>query len=360
MATQTTAKKPASKKKPTVKKVAAKKTAPKKTVKKMATTQKKTTSKAVKNTVAQKRRSLKIKKPTLRKPVFSFSQLVGLLLVSGVVLFVVSIGVWWYAIVMNPDRALSDMLRKSLSVNGVTRTVTQEDPTGTMHQVVRMSFVPSASVLTTTTMKQSDGTGSTSTIVTEAVGTTRENFVRYTMIDTPGQVANYDNILNIWGRQDTVNDPTSSSFLNDSSVAIVPMGSLSPGDRAQVLAILEGKQVFSKYDSARREKQNGREVFVYQVRVNLSDLVEALATYARLTGLGDASQLDPAAYAGAQPLTLELTVDILSRHLSSITYSDSGREEVYSGYGLRRAISVPEHGIIGFEELQSRIQNISQ
>lgn len=363
MATQTTAKKSVTKKKPAARKVATKKATPKKVTKKPAkipASNRKTVSVAIKApaTVGKKRLS-KLKKPSLRKPTLSFGQLIGLLLVSGLALFAVSIGVWWHAIIMDPDRALKGMLQKSLSINGVTRVVDQEDPTGTMNQVVRMSFVPNATVLTTTTMNQDDGSGNTSTVVTEAIGTTSANYVRYTKIDTPGQQANYDNILDVWGHQDTVNDASAGSFLNDASISIVPMGKLNPEDRAKVLAVLNGKQVFSKYDSVRKEKKDGREVFVYSVKVNLSDLVESLAVYARATGIGDASQLNPAAYASAQPLSLDLTVDIWSRHLTSITYRDSDRQENYTGYGLRRLVAIPDQ-YVGLDVLQNRIQGIDQ
>lgn len=349
MATKTTTKKKTPAKKPAPKKAPVKKPVAKKSVAKV-------TKKAVVKPVKAKKSSAKLK---VKKPTLSFRQAMGLLVFVGVALFAVSIGIWWHSIVMDPQRALSGMLSKSLSTQSVTRVVNQQDQGSDIKQVVRISFVPSATALTETTMKQPDGTGQTSTVVTEAIGTPTSNYVRYTAIDTPGQQANFSSILNVWGKQDVPSaaDAPSSGFLNEAAVGIVPIGNLKPIDKGKVLAILEGKKVFSNYSSVHKEKKDGRQVFVYEMNIKLADLVEALGVFAGATGLGDAKQFDPAAYAAAEPLTVEMTVDILSRHLVSINYTGSARQEQYSGYGMRNAVTVPEQSI-SLDELQSRIQSV--
>jgi hypothetical protein len=328
MATKPTPKKPISKKTTVVKKASAKKAA----------------------IVASSRR--------LRKPSFSFPQTVGLLALAGIILFGASGVVWWNAIVMDPKRTMEGMLRRSLSTASVTRTVVQKSQTDDLTQVVRLSFVPTSASQTLTIAKQPDASGQTNTITTEAIGTPKTDYVRYRSVDAPSQNGKFNDVLGVWGKKDGDSQGgMPASFLNEAGLTIVPLGDLKPEARKSVLKILQDKGVYTNYDSVQRKTQNGRPVFVYQESVKLADLIEALAAYAKATGLGDASQLIPEAYADAPPLKVEVTVDILSRQLVSINYPDAGRTEHYGSYGLKAPITAPEQTIT-LDELQKRVQAI--
>jgi hypothetical protein len=340
MAKTTTPKKPTSKKTPAKKKTVATKSV---------------TAKPVKTA----KRSLK---PAvhLRKPKLSFRVGVSVLVVLALALFVVSGVVAWNRLVMDPQRVMSGMLAKSLRTSSVTRIVVQQDQSSDVQQQVRLSFVPGSAAQTITTVKQPDQSGQTSTVVTESIGTPKTDYVRYKSIDAPSQKGDFTNILGVWGKREASGQAGGSvSFLNDAAIGIVPLGDLKPADRQAILKILNDKHVFSGYESVKRTSEHGRPVFVYQTSVKLSDLIEALSAYSKATGIGDASQLDPKNYASAAPLRLEIKVDVLSRHLNSISYLDSGRMEYYSSFGMKNAVTVPEK-TISLDELQQRIQGLQQ
>lgn len=123
--------------------------------------------------------------------------------------------------------------------------------------------------------------------------------------------------------------------------------------RDAILGLIESKNLYD-YTSAERKFTDGRLVYDYNFSINPADLVEVLKQYMDVTGNGDSAQLDPAEYANAPPIQIKVTVDVLSRQVTSIQYPQ-GRIENYSGYGLYRPVEIPSE-TIPIEQLQQRVQ----
>lgn len=288
----------------------------------------------------------------------SFKQGVSFLLLLSIVMLSVSGWFWWRSIFTDPDRVLAGMLARSLQTNSITRRVSQQDQQSKLDQSVRLDLSPNGTSQTVTALSQREQNG-ISQVTTETIGTKKEDFVRYRNIESPSVGADKNTlgkVLNTWGKRDTAGQPP--AFLNEATLSIVPFGNLKKEDRKAVLDILKAKKVYT-YSKANRETRNGRQVLVYQMAILPQGLVEALAAYSKLSGLGEQPELDPKAYADVPPINVEMTIDILSRDLLSIKYVDSERFERYLAGGLLVPISVPEQ-TIAFTELQKRLQDLQQ
>ncbi len=284
----------------------------------------------------------------------SFRQATGSLLVLSMVLLGISGWFWWYAIVLNPDRALDDMLERSLQTASVVREVSQNDQQGQVQQLVRLDLSAKPAVQTVTQLQQPGQAGPTS-VTTETIGTPQQDYIRYKAIDA-GTTLKADalhKVVGLWGARET--GANGRSFFNEAVIGLVPFGNLKSQDRKALLGIMQSKQVY-QYTKVTQKSEHGRPVFVYELSIAPGDLIEALASYARATGFGDATQLDPDEYAGMPPVKMNITIDALSRQLTSIEYTDSGRLERYHGTGLKAAVPRPAQ-TIPLADLQQRLQS---
>src|SRR5690606_25375190 len=95
-------------------------------------------------------------------------------------------------------------LSTSLSTPGVTKTVKQEDQTGSLEQVSQAHFGANNYVDVRTTISQQNEAGK-SVIATQTIGDSKNNYVRYTNIEIPAQgnkpTPDFANLINIWGKQ---------------------------------------------------------------------------------------------------------------------------------------------------------------
>ncbi len=320
--------------KKTTKKVAAKPKTVKKTVKKQAPTKTKTT--------------IKTKKLTFKQKMYGLVSLAVILLGAGVWL-------WWSSMLMNPQRALDDMLANSLRTQGITKSISQD----TASQSVRLYFQPEPMAQTSTILKQ-EGPNGPSSVTTETIGTRNADYVRYTDINTGGlPTPGIEEVVNVWATQGS-NESLGAqpTFLNEASLAIIPFGNLSQDDAAKVLSAMDEKQLYD-YDKVDTRWVKGRPTLIYSMSIKPSDLISVLKVYSEVAKIGDESQLRAEDYAGARELNIQVAVDAISRQLVNVAYPDSGRNEVYSGYGLKNLVDLPEQPI-SILELQTKIQNLAR
>jgi hypothetical protein len=317
--------------------------------------------------MAKKKSSKKFTRPNLninfkrvaRKPKLSQKHILISATLLGVLLLAVTGWAWWTKIVINPERVLSDAIANSLQTTSVTRQVLQDDGNQKVDQTSYLSFyAPTITAETSTELSQKGRQRQETTITTDTIGTKNVDLVRYSNVEgaenLPG-AENFEKLIGIWAKKEA--DPAKgeqATFLNESLFSIVPIGNLDPEAREQLLELMNEKKLY-EYKSVVREIENYRPVYVYTLSVNPADLIEVLALYAQLTGAIDPGQFNPETYANAPAVTVEATVDIASRNITSIRYGNSSRTESFSGYNLFRPIKLPEETIT-IDELQQRLQ----
>lgn len=293
------------------------------------------------------------------KPKLTFKQTISLLILAAIVLFAASGYYWYKQVLTNPQRILSGMLDKSLQSSSVQRSVSQKGGQSTSEQAVFMSFSPKVVAQSVTKLEEQSMAGKTK-VTTETLGTKETDYIRYKSIEVSGGKApNLSNIEGVWGKRGgNTEKGQPASFLNEALLIAVPFGNLNTSQRAEV------KNEISKvklYDAAKTQTEfkNGRPVITYTTSLDPKSLVQVLSKYVEVTNVGTTAELNPQNYEGAEKIQIRLEVDVLTRHLKSIEFANSGRLETYRGYNLGKQIDLPKQ-TIGVDELQSRLQALEQ
>lgn len=275
------------------------------------------------------------------------------LLAVGVVLFVVSAFLWWHAIYMNPKNVFNGMIDNNFATTGYTRE-TKSDQSGLKSQeIAQIQTGGVNTVETRTSLERGD-----EKVVTEAIGTEKNDFVRYTKIETTqkdskGKAMDFSEVINVWSKNES--GGLGSNF-QQLLLGIVPIGNVSPETRGELKKFMHEHTVFAvDYDSVKKETVDGRKVYTYEVQLLPQTYVELLKIYGNAVGLStQVADLDPKNYADAEPTDLVITVDATSRTLTHIKYPEANREESYSGFGITKPVALPKETITG-AELQKRL-----
>lgn len=266
---------------------------------------------------------------------------------------------WYRSIYSDPRRVFSAMLENSLRTDSVTKQISQGDETQTLNQIVRLQTGEQHVAQSSTELSQ---TGlANAEVTTESIGTPTADFVRYVSIATDqksssGSELDFSKVVGVWGRTEA-SGSTSGELYNESVLGVIPIGNLPAEKRKQLVALAEELDVYKvEYANVKRGKLNGRPTYQYTVKVLPAAYVSLLKTYAAMSGLTHLADINPASYENADSIEFELTVDVMTRRLASITYAN-GRKENYISYGTKPQVNPPTETVT-VEELQSRLQDI--
>jgi hypothetical protein len=302
-------------------------------------------------------------KPVLTAEDRAIRKILSFIILATIILLAAS-GYYWYKnIFSDPQRVMSDMLDKSMQTSSIYRGINQNSASSTVNQTVFVGFSPQFVSDQKTFLEENSSVGRTR-VSTESIGTPTKDFIQYTNIDVRGSNAasaqsSFADVINKWGKRES--NPESgeqAAFLNDALFVVVPFGSLNADQRRQVRTEIAATKLYNVTKSS-RATESGRPVMNMTVEVNPQSLVKVLAKYVEVTGVGKEAQLDPSQYEGVPAIQMNMQIDMLSRHLRSLTYSDSQRQETYFGYNAARIISEP-NDTISIDELQTRLQKVEQ
>ncbi len=278
------------------------------------------------------------------------------------VIIVIFLGsfLWWRVVWERPQRVFTDMLAGNLSTSSVLKTVSAS---GNGQRVMQQSRLEMGGVNAADWLVTVAQTGSS--VSTENIGTPTTGYIRYAHIDTViqnnGKPFDFSKVQNIWGKSDGKTDPSlshlfSQTMLDVSSAPTPPIGNLPEGERQNVLSYMQTEKIFSPdYAKTKREKVGGRDVYTYQVAVQLGAYIRMMQAFAHYIGLRDLDTLDPSQYSTLPPITVTMSVDRASHQLVRVVYPGSGFSQSYTDWGLQTPIAIPAH-TIPTTELQNRIQ----
>ncbi len=306
---------------------------------------------------------MKVKKPTkagIKKTVKSTKFLAGLLVVMALGGFGYSGYYWWNNSFMDKDEIFYGMLDKSLNTSSVLRTIDQTDSGRTEKQSVYLRYAPGIVFNSVSNLQQVDQNRNLSKVSTESFANKNGDFIRYTDIsiaNTSNDQADYTKLLNTWAKRSD-NTNKGSQFLNEAAFTFVPFGNFSSEKRAELVNKLKDKKVY-QLNGEKISYENGRPIYTAFASISPRGFVDVMRDYARATGVGDVQQLDPEQYDPKNSFTIQIKIDVISRHLKQIEYPGGERTEKYEAYGLFRNIEEPT-SYISTEELQDRLQQTNQ
>jgi hypothetical protein len=276
-------------------------------------------------------------------------------------IFIFSGWAWWHFVRSNPERTFFAAVENSLRTQGVTRFVDQESGSQKMAQKVHLGVGPKNLAHGQTTITQEGAVDAT--IKTEVISTDKEEYVRYTAIDTDqkgtnGQTLNFSSLLNIWGKTGQTGEGQPGELFGESVLGVMPVANLTADRRAPVMHLIRDKKVY-QIEKVDRATEAGRPVYKYTVKVTPEAYVEMLKEFGKTIKLPQLDGLNPADYKDADPITFSVKVDVWSRQMTGIEYAGGSRSEKMASYGVVPEASAPGESI-PVEELQSKLQTISQ
>jgi hypothetical protein len=287
----------------------------------------------------------------------------AIVFVTGVVLLLFVLWAQWHYIRSNPERTFYGAIENSLKAGSVSKEVTQSAPGQKLQQGVELSLDPHHTARAVTTITEQ---GENSTVVqTESIGTPKEDYVRYTEIETSqkgasGNALNFSELLNIWGKTQTPDKKqTTGELYGESVLGVVPFGDLSAEKRSQLMGFIRTSNVFQfEEGKVKRQLKDKRPVYTYSVAVSPEAYVGMLKQFAAAVGLTQLENVDPSGYRDAEPIAVQIAVDVWSRQVTSIRYGEGERVEQVGSHGVVHGdIELPKNAI-PVQELQERLQAV--
>lgn len=275
-----------------------------------------------------------------------------------VVVFLVSGWGWWHFVQSKPSNVFDRMLATMLATSSVTKTITQEENGQKLDQKIQLTTQPKAQVHSENVLNQGQAV-----ITTESIGTVRNDFVRYTDIQTEqknssGSSFDFSSVLASWGKSGNSEETEQAQLFNQTLLGVVPTGNLPSGARKQLIEQIQKDKVYAvDYSTVKRANVGGRPVYTFDVAMQPVAYINMLKTFARSLGLTHLDQVDASQYENTPELKFSFEVDVWSAQLKKVTYTDSGRSEVYTAYGARVLVDEPGDTIT-LEELQTRLQQV--
>jgi hypothetical protein len=292
------------------------------------------------------------------------------LYVAGVLLLVLSGGLWWSRVYMNPERVFWDMVGNSLSTRGVTVEIKQSNEQSSIKQLMQMELGTTNRAHSLTTLTQ----GNTE-LKTEIIGTRDTDYTRYRSIDTDqtnaeGKPLDVDKVVGIWSKSDgqlqNETQAASNQLFAQTVLGLglpvgsvpIPIGELKPVDRQEMLERIRDQKVYKfNIKDVKKERKNGRLQYTYDTKIQTILYVRMMKDFARNLGMHELDQVDPNTYQSAEALHVKLTVDALSRQLVDVENVSGGYAQSYKGYGLPVQVELPAK-TISAAELHKRLSEL--
>lgn len=297
------------------------------------------------------------------KKVFAKKYITWWLVGSGLVLLLVAGALWWCKLSVTPERVFWGMIGQSFQTTGVTMSSISEQGEATVEQHLQYSLGDQNRALASTTLRQGGAV-----VTTQTLGTLGADYTRYAQIQTErtgsdGGPLDLSKVLNVWAK--TEQPAGSSQILSQTILGLsvplgsipVPIGSLDPEQRQKLIDQIKNESVYEvSFKDAKREKQNGRLYYTYEVKIQTIPYVHLVKEFAKGIGLHDLDQVEPNDYQG-EPLTVQIKVDARAKQIVEVYVPTVDSRQRFSSYDISVSLGVPS-GSVPAEELQRRLNEL--
>lgn len=296
-----------------------------------------------------------------RAPIDPRQLLATWLVALGLLIFIGGGWVWYQYVHRSVYSVFWDTVDNNFRITGVTRTVEQIANGAEVKSKLQVSLGAENLARGLTTIKQTGDNGTSTTIITETLGTSTNNYARYVDINVvgAGKQPDISSIKNAWSRELLVKGAQQNqSVLAEGLFSSVPFANLTQPQRQEIVQFMKDNDVYTvDYRGATVVERAGKQAYEYKVAVSLKGYIATLKKIDAMMGLGQLDSVDPNSYEGAEPANLTIVNSIDGRQLLEVTYTGASRKEEYSSYGARINVDVPETELLR-SDLEQKVQNI--
>lgn len=289
--------------------------------------------------------------------------------VAGIVILVLSGGLWWFKVYTAPPHVFWAMIDNSLATKSVVTEMNQTSGPNSLKQQVHTDVQTKRS-RSLTTLKQNGAE-----VKTEIIGTHDADYTRYLSIKNPqpkdGKQHDTSKVVNVWAKSDDVAQSQTQASGNQlyaqSTLGVglpigtvpVPVGEIGHRERADLVQRIKNDGVYAPdYKKVKKERKNGRLLYTYEVKMQTILYVRLMQEFARQLGLHELDKVDANTYRSAKPMQVKLTVDAYSHRLTRVD-SGQGVAQDYKDYGSPLAVAIPKKTIPA-AELQKRLNELEK
>lgn len=304
-------------------------------------------------------------KPTTKQPIVIYIRPYHVWLITGIaaLLFIIFGSLWFQKVHANPRRVFWGMVSSNLQISSVTRHSQSDNNGQSVDQYTQLSFVPPAAVHTYRTVKLSDGSTKTE-VKTETIGTLDTDYSRYNSVKmgqkgADGKPLDYSKVLGQWGKSPDVKTgtPSTAQYFRQAALGLIPFGNLDKKARDDLAKKIQDSKAYSvSFDKVKGDTVNKRQVWVYEVKVNVGAYLGVMKAEGKRLGLGDLADINADQYKSEPPIEVKIAVDKYSRQVVQVVMADGGKED-YISQGLSMPVSTPAK-TIPIDELQQQLQLI--
>lgn len=288
-----------------------------------------------------------------------------MLVVGGLAISTASAKIWYEKIYTSPKNVFYGMVENNLTVQGMTRVITNKQQGDSIIQTTNYNFIKSPSVATHTMIDQQGDH-----VETETRGFMNGSFARYVAFKPDTSIVgrttpDLSAILGRWanaGSGQQADGTKDDQYLRDAlySSSLLPFGNLTTVQRRDMMKYLIDNKVFDpKLATAKKDTVEGRKVYRYQVGVDSAAQMRMLKKYSDILKISDQSLVDDPSSPGGT-LSVEMIVDIDSRQLVELHAggSASGYSQKFIEYGVAKVSSKPTTNLT-VKDLQDAISKTS-
>ena len=286
--------------------------------------------------------------------IIRYSIIAVLIVLSGFV-------IWFNRVYADPTRVFWGMVANNLSTPGVTRELIQKNNVVQTDNLTRLCFGPQPMVRNLRKISD-NSSGVPGKITLESIANSKDVYQRYSFIDQPGSLGqkkpDYSKLYGLWLKNGGTNT-NNGQIINSGLFGFLFFGNFSPTQKSILINYLKSKQIYSVDYAHVGKSSTGRRTYTYRVKLNPQNYINAARFYIKLLGLPKNNLVESSAVLGNLPTEAHISVDVLSREPTKITYIGKNLTETFKAFGLNSPVSLPTH-IVSLGDYQNALNSINQ
>jgi hypothetical protein len=166
----------------------------------------------------------------------------------------------------------------------------------------------------------------------------------------------YSKVYSLW-LKNSGNKQHETQLFNNAIYSALLFGNLPANQRDKTIQELKNAYKVD-FKSVSKSTEKGRKTYTYNARLGLKKYANAVNSYTKTLGLPNAGQIKAGNYKPTDEVSIQISVDVLSRQVKKVYYTTNGSTEEYLTYGVVPNFKLPL-STVSYDTLQKAVQKAS-